>query len=310
MYNGAESYFENGVMSADPVELVRMLYRGGIEAVEKARQHLREGDIAARSGQITRAGAIIAHLTFSVNRDVDPAMGANLVELYDYMQRQLLRANLEQADRPLAEVGRLLSTLLEGFAACGPVEAGAAETTPAWAHAETEPVELPSAGVYGQPVSDGLYAETASAGMCGQTAGAGVYGQTVAAGAYGQTVDARAYGQTVDARVYAEAGQAGTAAGAGVYGQTVAAGAYAQAGQAGTAGAGPYAETGSAGAYGQTVDAGVYSPTVGGGAYASMTGAGAYAPTTGAGAYAQTGAAGGYGEEEQEVEYAGKSWNF
>ena len=37
MYNGIENYFESGVLSADPVELVRMLYRGGIEAVEKAR---------------------------------------------------------------------------------------------------------------------------------------------------------------------------------------------------------------------------------------------------------------------------------
>ncbi|HXN48418.1 MAG TPA: flagellar export chaperone FliS, partial [Bryobacteraceae bacterium] len=136
MYNGAESYFENGVLSADPVELVRMLYRGGIDAVEKARQHLREGDIAARSAQITRAGAIIAHLTFSVNRDADPTMGANLVELYDYMQRRLLRANLDQADAPLGEVSRLLSTLLDAWAACGPVEAGAVQTTPAWAQAE------------------------------------------------------------------------------------------------------------------------------------------------------------------------------
>src|ERR1017187_3394761 len=104
MHNGIASYQESGVMSADPVELVRMLYRGGIDAAEEARQHLREGDIAARSAQITKAAAIIAHLTFSVNRDADPALGANLVELYDYMQRRLLRGNLEQADGPLAEV--------------------------------------------------------------------------------------------------------------------------------------------------------------------------------------------------------------
>ena len=250
MYNGAESYFENGVQSADPVELVRMLYRGGIDAVERARQHLREGDIAARSAQITRAGAIIAHLTFSVNRDADPAMGANLVELYDYMQRRLLRANLEQADAPLAEVSRLLSTMLDAWAACGPVEASAVETTPTWAAAEPEPVEMPSAGAYGQTVGASAYAEAA---------GAAQYGQTVAAGAYGPTLDA---------------------------------GVYAQAEQAETAGAGAYAEPAGGGAYGQRVDAGVYSQTVG------------------AGAYAQTVAAGGYGEEEPEVEYAGKSWDF
>jgi len=76
MYSGIETYFESGVLSADPIELIRMLYRGAVDAVEKARQHLREGDIAARSAQITKAGAIIAHLTFSVNRDVDPALAA------------------------------------------------------------------------------------------------------------------------------------------------------------------------------------------------------------------------------------------
>jgi flagellar secretion chaperone FliS len=145
MYNGIENYFESGVLSADPVELVRMLYRGGIEAVEKARQHLREGDIAARSAQITKAGAIIAHLTFSVNREADQAMGRNLVELYDYMQRRLLRGNLEQADHPLAEVSLLLSTLLDAWSQCGAAAPAPAEGVPAGVFAEAEP-ELEYAG--------------------------------------------------------------------------------------------------------------------------------------------------------------------
>ncbi len=290
MYNGAESYFENGVLSADPVELVRMLYRGGIDAVEKAREHLSKGDIAARSAQITRAGAIVAHLTFSVNRDVDPVMGANLVELYDYMQRRLLRANLDQADGPLAEVSRLLSTMLDGWAACGPIEAGAVRTTPTWAHAEPAPVEV-------APV------ETASAGVYGQTAGGGLYSEPAGGGLYGQTVGAGAYGQTGGAGAYAEpaGGLFGQTAGAGAYVQAVDTSVYAEAGPAETAGAGANAEPAGAGLYGRTLDGSVYSQTVG---------AGAYAPTTGAGAYRQT-VAGGYGDQEPEVEYAGsKSWDF
>ncbi len=126
MYNGIATYFESGVDSADPVELVRMLYRGAIEAVEKARQHLREGNIAARSAELTRAGAILAHLAFSVKSDADPKLGRNLVELYDYMQRRLLRANLDQTDQPMAEVVRLLSTMLEAWTQCGPIESHAA----------------------------------------------------------------------------------------------------------------------------------------------------------------------------------------
>jgi len=294
MHNGAESYLENGVLSADPVELVRMLYRGGIDAVEKARQHLREGDIAARSAQITRAGAIIAHLTFSVNRDADPAMGANLVELYDYMQRRLLRANLEQADAPLAEVSRLLSTVLDAWAGCGPVEAGAIQTTSTWARTEAEPVQTASAGVYGRTVGGGLHAEPAGE-MYGQIGGVGLYGQTVGAAAYAEPSGAGLYGQ---------------AAGAGAYGQSVDASRYAETGPVEPATAGTYAGMAGAAAYGQEVDAGVYAPTVGAGAYTPMTGGGAYAPTTGAGAYAQTVAAGGCEDQEQVVEYAGKSWDF
>lgn len=225
MHNGAEGYFENGVLSADPVELVRMLYRGGIDAVEKARQHLREGDIAARSAQITRAGAIIAHLTFSVNRDVDPRMGANLVELYDYMQRRLLRANLEQADAPLGEVSRLLSTLLDAWAACGPVEADAVQTTPTWADAETSPVEMAGAGVYGQTAGAGLYDQTVAAGVYGQTVGASVYADERPAGpptggAYGETPVGGPNGRTVGAGLYSQT------VGAGACAQTVAAGGY------------------------------------------------------------------------------------
>jgi flagellar protein FliS len=131
MFDGIATYFESSVLSADPVELVRMLYRGAIEAVEKARQHLRERDIAARSTQLTKAGRIIVELMHSVNKDADPALGQRLLALYEYMQRRLIRGNLEQADGPLAEVVQLLKTLLEAWDQCGPAEEAPAATIPA-----------------------------------------------------------------------------------------------------------------------------------------------------------------------------------
>jgi flagellar protein FliS len=145
MYGGMATYFESDVLSADPVELVRMLYRGAIDAVEKARQHLRQGDIAARSSEITRAGKILVELTLSVNREADPALSGNLVELYDYMQRQLLRANLHQADGPLSEVSQLLSTLLDAWSRLGP-----AEPAKVAAVSEPEPVAVYAGGDGGE----------------------------------------------------------------------------------------------------------------------------------------------------------------
>ena len=145
MSSGIATYLESNVASADPVELVRMLYRAAIEAIESARRHLRSGDIAARSAELTRAGAILAHLSFSVNREADAGLGRNLIELYDYMQRRLLRANLEQSDRPLAEVSGLLRTLLEAWESCAPA-----------APAAEEPMEPVFAGVgsEGEEVSE------------------------------------------------------------------------------------------------------------------------------------------------------------
>jgi hypothetical protein len=42
-------------------------------------------------------------------------LSRTLLELYAYMSGRLLTANMEQSDPPLAEVSKLLSTLLEGW---------------------------------------------------------------------------------------------------------------------------------------------------------------------------------------------------
>lgn len=111
-------YFESRVLSADPLELIQILYEAAIESVEKAIGHLREGNIAARSKAISRAHAILVELGFSLSRDADPKLAANLIELYNYMERRLNEANFHQTEPPLAEVAKLLGTLLEGWAGC------------------------------------------------------------------------------------------------------------------------------------------------------------------------------------------------
>jgi flagellar protein FliS len=164
MFDGIATYFESSILSADPVELVRMLYRGAIEAVEKARQHLRERDIAARSAQLTKAGMIIVELMHSVDKNADPALGQRLLALYDYMQRRLIRGNFDQADPPLAEVVGLLRTLLEAWEQCGPSQTAPAATIPA---AEPEPVAAPEP----EPVVE--YATTYAGGYGGGGYGGG-----------------------------------------------------------------------------------------------------------------------------------------
>jgi flagellar protein FliS len=109
--NPYNNYLEATILSAEPIELVRILYRTAIESVRDARIHFASGDIGGRARAISKALAILMELGFCVKADADPRLARNLVELYDFMQRRLLTANLEQTDAPLAEVADLLDNL-------------------------------------------------------------------------------------------------------------------------------------------------------------------------------------------------------
>jgi flagellar protein FliS len=117
MANIYDNYLESEVLSADPVQLVAILYRAAIASVGAARTHLQAGAIRDRSNSIAKAGAIIHELTFSLNHERGGQISRSLASLYAYMQGRLLEANTQQTEPPLAEVGQLLSTLLEGWTA-------------------------------------------------------------------------------------------------------------------------------------------------------------------------------------------------
>lgn len=120
MYQIQQAYLESEILQADPLRLVQLLYRGAIEAVGKARIHVQRGEIKARSAQIIKAMEILAELASSVDLERGGDLARNLVRLYDYMTAQLQTANSQQAEAPLAEVEKLLNTLLEGWEQIAP----------------------------------------------------------------------------------------------------------------------------------------------------------------------------------------------
>jgi len=139
-----QAYQEEEILSADPVALVRLLYRGVIEAVEAARRRLAARDIHGRSAAVSKAVEILGELIASVNPAGASPVGRRLVELYDYMQRRLLAAHFEQADAPLAEVLSLLQTLAEAWNRVPPLRPSSPAPSPApitrdWNAQATEP---------------------------------------------------------------------------------------------------------------------------------------------------------------------------
>jgi flagellar protein FliS len=94
------------------------MYEKVLEALEQARRSLSRGDIEARSAAISKASEILNELALSVNHEGGGEISRNLVELYNYIQQLLQRANFEQSEPPLAEAQRLVGTLLDAWEQC------------------------------------------------------------------------------------------------------------------------------------------------------------------------------------------------
>src|SRR6516162_2739350 len=108
--NDHDAYLESRILAADPVELVNLLYQACRQCVRDAREHLAAGRIGERSRAITRACEILIELAGSLDHARGGEISQRLAQLYDYMQRRLLEANIKQSGEPLAEVLGLLNT--------------------------------------------------------------------------------------------------------------------------------------------------------------------------------------------------------
>lgn len=113
--NVHDRYLEAEVLSADPMKLVWLLYRGAIEAVRAALRHLAGGSIRERSHEINRAWGMLQELSDSLDRASGGEISKRLAGLYAYMQMRLVESNIKQSGEPLEEVEALLSTLIEAW---------------------------------------------------------------------------------------------------------------------------------------------------------------------------------------------------
>lgn len=130
--NAHDAYLESRVFSASPLELVSLLYQACTGSVREARRHLAEGDIASRCRCISKAHQILVELTSSLDHESGGDLSRRLTELYDYMQRKVLEANIQQNDAPLAEVLGLLSTLAEAWDGIREPRQAAAQAESPW----------------------------------------------------------------------------------------------------------------------------------------------------------------------------------
>jgi flagellar protein FliS len=103
------------VSEADPHRLVQLLYLGFLERVAKAKGLIDANDIASKGKVITEAMGIIQYLRGTLDMEKGGDISQNLSDLYEYIERRLMEANLNNDKDILNEIAGLVVEIKAGW---------------------------------------------------------------------------------------------------------------------------------------------------------------------------------------------------
>ena len=107
---------ETQINNASPHRLIQLLMEGGIERLQGAKLAMERGDTAAKGMLIGKAMGIISGLRSSLDMSVpETDLPDKLDSLYDYMNRRLLDASMQNKSEMVEEVLVLLNTVKSGW---------------------------------------------------------------------------------------------------------------------------------------------------------------------------------------------------
>lgn len=112
---------ESAVMSASPHQLIVMLFDGTKSALIRARILLEQNDIVGKGNALSKAIDIISNgLKLGLDIEKGGELAENLSDLYDYMVRRLLHANINNDLQAIIEVEALLDNIAGAWKQIGP----------------------------------------------------------------------------------------------------------------------------------------------------------------------------------------------
>ena len=109
------TYRQTEVQSRTPLELVVMLYDGGLAFLHQARAAIERNDIPARREATTRALAVVSQLQSTLNMEAGGDVARQLDELYSWITGRILAATMDNRVEPLDEAARVLAMLRDSW---------------------------------------------------------------------------------------------------------------------------------------------------------------------------------------------------
>jgi len=123
----AQVKVETAVTTANPVQLVVLLYEGAISAIASAKGEMERRNIAEKARLINKAIDIIEGLRSALEFNQGGEIAVSLNDLYLYMIQRLSTANLKNDPALLEEVSGLLTEILGAWETLAKSREGADE---------------------------------------------------------------------------------------------------------------------------------------------------------------------------------------
>lgn len=107
----ADQYKQMQIKTASPGKLLLMLYQGGLKFMKLAKKNIKAGKIEESHKNIIKAQNIILELQGTLDKKQGGEIAIQLENLYDYIYRELLQANLNKNTKHLDNVIPLVEEL-------------------------------------------------------------------------------------------------------------------------------------------------------------------------------------------------------
>ena len=92
-----------------------MLYQGCIKFLRLGKKSIKEDDIQGANNYIIRSQDIIRELMNTLDREKGGEIATNLYSLYDFMNRQLIEANVNKDVEKIEVVEDMMMELLDSW---------------------------------------------------------------------------------------------------------------------------------------------------------------------------------------------------
>ena len=110
-----KQYKQVQVKTANKEKLLIMLYQGCIKFLRLAKKSIEEEDIQGANNYIIRSQDIIRELMNTLDREKGGEIATNLYSLYDFMNRQLIEANVNKDVEKIEVVEDMMLELLDSW---------------------------------------------------------------------------------------------------------------------------------------------------------------------------------------------------